>query len=178
VTGFLRFLGVFNAAVWFGAVVFYLFGVSVLLNSDEVRTLFGADHYDFFSRASLLIIQDRFYTIQWICAAVALIHLWTERWYLGRRTKRRWDGLILGALILSLWGDNYLVSRLSRLHNGQHARGASSELREASAKSFRNWQRIATLVHLYLLFGAGACLWRAANPESGPRFLSTSKLRS
>ena len=177
-TGFLRFLGVFNAAVWFGAVVFYLFGVSVLLNSTEAQALFGADHSDFFSRASQQIIQDRFYTIQWICAAVALVHIWTERWYLGRRTRRRWDGLLLGALILSLWGDNSLVSRLRQLHNGQHARDASPQLREASARSFRNWQRVATAMHLYLLFGAGACLWRAANPESGPRFLSTNKLRS
>jgi len=177
VTGFLRFVGIFNAAVWFGAVVFFLFGVSPALGSNMMKALFG-DAFQAYSGATLHIIAARFFSLQLVCGLVGYVHVWLERLYLGRRSNRLWDWLFLIAIVFCLWGKFGLNPKLDSLHRTVHARASSEQTREVAAKSYRVWNGVTQFLNVFLLAGAGACLWRNANPDTTPRFLTPSPLRS
>ena len=87
-TGFLRFIGTANAAVWFGAAVFFTLAAGPAIFSTEVQNLFGDAGFRFYAGGVALAVLKRYFIVQCACGIIALVHLWAEWLYLGRKASR------------------------------------------------------------------------------------------
>jgi Domain of unknown function (DUF4149) len=175
VIGFLRFVGVLNAAVWFGSAIFFTFGVGFAPFSPAMRALLGANNFPYFSGAIAQILIARYFHFHLVCAAVAVVHLLAEWLYLGK-SLRRFQTVLLAALCaLVLLGGYWLQPKLKGLHAIKYGVSNRTEVREAAARSFRAWHGVSQVLNLLAVGGLGLYLWRVANPSDPTRLLSAAK---
>jgi hypothetical protein len=177
VTGFLRYIGILNAAVWLGASIFFTFGIAPAAFSAEMQNLIGANNYPYFSGAIAQILVGRYFILQLICGIVAFLHMLTEWLYLGKTPRKLWLGLLIGLFAIALIGGDWLQPKLKDLHWVKY-RANQREQREIASQSFRAWHGAAQILNLVALVGLGLYLWRVANPPDPTRFVSTTKFRS
>ncbi|HEY9173589.1 MAG TPA: DUF4149 domain-containing protein [Verrucomicrobiae bacterium] len=177
VIGFLRFVGLLNAAVWLGAAVFFTFGAGPAAFSDEMKTLLGPKNHPYFSGAIAQVLIARYFTFQLICGVIAALHLFTEWLYLGRPMRRFTGYLLVGLLLLGLAGDFGMQPKIKRLHAAKYAVNATPQSREAAARSLAAWHGVAQSVNLLMLAGLVVYVWRVANPSEATRFVPAVKLR-
>jgi len=178
VIGFLRFVGIANAAAWLGAAIFYTVCAGPAVVSADMQTLLGPRYYPYFSGAIAQIVLARYFHFHLACATIALLHLLAEWIYLGRRTRRPWLGLLAVLFGFSLLGSVWLGPKLARLHRTRHALNATQTTRDLAEKSFRLWRGVFQAVNVLMIGGVAVCLWRVANPPDELRFVSTPKFRS
>jgi len=174
-----------NAAVWFGAALFLVAGVTPALASRDVQALFRdvhgvfhEQHFAFLSGAVTQVISTRFFYWHIVCTLIALLHLLAEWLYLGRSAHRAWLVLLGGLLALGLIGNAWIVPKLAQLHRTRHAVNLAPAHREAAAKSFASWNRFFQGVNLLILGGVVVYFWRATTPSDPLRFVGPSKFRS
>jgi hypothetical protein len=177
VIGFLRFLGLMNAAVWFGAAVFFTFGVGAAPFSPEMKELLGPKTSAYFPGAIAQIFVARYFHLQFACGAVALLHLVGEWIYLGRTPRGLWLGLLISLISIGLLGGYWLQPKMKNLHTAKYAVNASAATRETADRSFRIWHGVSQGANLLMLAGLAIYLWRIANPPDPTRFVSTSNFR-
>ena len=173
--GFLRFVGLLNAAVWFGTAIFFTFGVGFAPFSQEMRDLLGPKNFPYFSGAIAQILIARYFRFQVGCAIVATLHLLAEWLYLGKYPQRLQTGLLIGVASAALVGGYWLQPRLKGLHATKYGVNSRAEIREAAARSFKAWHGVSQVVNLLVVGGLGIYLWRAANPHDQTRFVSAVK---
>lgn len=171
VIGFLRFVGIVNAAVWLGAAVLFTFGAGPAVFSEDMSALLGPANFPYFSGAIAQVLIARFFKLQLICVGLALAHLFVEWLYLGRLPGRLTGGLLALVLALGLVADFGFQPRIKQLHAAKYAVNAPVESREAAARSLRVWHGTAQGFNLLLLVGLTAYLWRVANPTDPSRSL-------
>jgi len=169
---FLRFVGLMNAAVWFGATVFFAVGAGPAIFSQDMKHLLGENHYPYFSGAIAQIVIARYFHLQLVCSLVALLHAAAEWLYLGRPLQRFGLGLLLGLLFLSFVGGCGMQPRIKELHARKYALNYAPEVRESAAKSLRVWHGLAQVVNVVMLGGLAVYLWRVAHPVSTARFVT------
>ncbi len=171
---FLRFTGILNAAVWFGAALFFTFGIAPAFFTAEMKKLLGGDLY-----AGLVaqIILERYFVLHYCCGAIALIHQLAEWVYLGKALQRLTFGLLLSILVLNLAGGLWLKPKLSELHRIRYSPQVPASQRDEAARSFRSWHGVSATINLAVLAGLAFFAWRIAMPPNGPRFV-TGKFRS
>jgi hypothetical protein len=167
-----------NAAVWFGAAVFYVLGTSPALTSPEMQGLLGARNYPYYSVAIAQAVAIRFYHLQLACSAVAVFHLAAGWLYLGKVPEKLWRGLLLGLIAISLCSGLWLQPWLKRLHNDRYRINARPEEQMVAATRFHTWQTVYNVLNGLMVCGLGAYFWRTANPPDATRFVSTTKFRS
>jgi hypothetical protein len=175
VIGFLRFVGILNAAVWFGAAIFFTFGAGLAPFSPEMEYLLGSNNFPYFSGAIAQILVARYFRLQLVCGAVAIVHLLAEWLYLGKYPRRFQMALLAGLCSAALIGGYWLQPRLKALHATKYGVNTRPEIREAADRSFRAWHGVSQVVNLLLVGGLAAYLWRAANPSDPTRFVSSVK---
>ena len=173
--GFLRFVGVLNAAVWFGSAIFFTFGVGRAPFSPEMKGLLGANNFPYFSGAIAQILIARYFHFQLACAAVAIVHLLAEWLYLGKSLRRFRTGLVAALCAAVLLGGYWLQPRLKGLHAVKYGVNNRLEIREAAARSFRTWHGVSQVINLLAVGGLAVYLWRVANPSDPTRFVSAVK---
>ena len=173
--GFLRFVGILNAAVWFGTAIFFTFGTGLVPFSQEMRDLLGPNNFPFYSGAVAQIFIARFFHFQAGCAIVAVLHLFAEWLYLGKYPQKLQAGLLIGLASAVLIGGYWLQPRLKALHATKYSVSARPEIREAAARSFRTWHGVSQVENLLVVGGLVVYLWRAANPSDQTRFVSAAK---
>ena len=173
---FLRFSGVLNAAVWFGAAMFFTFGIAPAFFSTEMKNLFQ-QNFDLYSGLVAQIVLERYFVLHYCCGAIALIHQLAEWVYLGKALQRLTFGLLLSILVLNLTGGVWLKPKLTELHRIKYAQKSSPTQREEAGKAFRSWHGVSQMMNLAVLAGLGFFAWRIAMPPNGPRFV-TGKFRS
>ena len=176
--GFLKFVGILNAAVWFGAAVFFTFGTGRAPFSQEMKALLGANNYPYFSGAIAQILIARYFHLQFVCSIIAVVHLLAEWLYLGKFPRKLQLGLLLGLCSACLIGGLWLQPKLKALHATKYGVNTRPELREAASRSFRAWHGVSMGVNLLLVGGLAAYLWRVANSGEPTRFVSAVKFRS
>ena len=176
-TGFLRFVGILNAAVWLGAAVAFSFAALPAMFSQEMNGLLQ-QNYPYFSGAIAQLLVARYFSLQLICGALALLHLLVERMYLGKSLRKIWYGLVLALFAAALAGNYWLQPKMKELHRTKYAVNLRPEARDAAARSFRAWHGASQAVNLLMLSGLIAYLWRVSNASDEPRFVSTVKFRS
>ena len=177
-TGFLRFVGILNAAIWLGAAIFFTLGIAPAIFSGEMQTLLGRDYYPYFSGAIAQVLIARYFKLELICAIVALLHFMAEWLYLGKSAQKLWLGLVIGLFSLGIFGGFWLQPRLKELHTVRYAASTPRETRDAARQSFRTLHGTAQVINLLMLCGLGVYFWHVANPPDPTRFVSTAKFRS
>jgi hypothetical protein len=178
VTGILKFVGILNAAVWFGAAVFFTFGTGRAPFSPEMKALLGADNYPYFSGAIAQILIARYFRLQLICGTIAVLHLLAEWLYLGKAPQKVRLGLLLGLCAACLMGAVWLQPKLKGLHAAKYGTNTRPALREAASRSFRTWHGVSMGLNLLVVGGLVVYLWGVANPADPTRFVSSFKLKS
>ena len=173
--GFLRFVGILNAAVWFGTAIFFTFGTGLVPFSQEMRDLLGPSNFPFFSGAIAQILIARYFHFQVGCAIIAALHLIAEWLYLGKYPQKLQAGLLIGLASAALIGGYWVQPRLKALHATKYSVNTRPEIREAAARSFKAWHGVSQVVNLLMVSGLAVYLWRAANPSDHTRFVSAVK---
>jgi hypothetical protein len=175
VIGLLRTVGLFNAAVWFGATIFFALGVDSTSTSPEMKELLGQKSSPYFTIAIGQLFETRYFHWFVACSIVSLLHLAGEWLYLGKYPHRLWLTLLLGLWICGVAQGYAIQPRLKELHRLQFER---PQLREAAARAYGAWRIVSQSVNFLLVVGLGVYLWRIGNPADPPRFLSANKFHS
>lgn len=173
--GFLRFVGILNAAVWFGAAIFFTFGVGLAPFSQAMKDLLGPNNYPYFSGAIAQILIGRYFYFQLACAGVAVLHLFAEWLYLGKYPQKLQVGLLIALSSAALVGGYWVQPRLKTLHAAKYGVNTRPEIREAAVRSFKAWHGVSLVINLLAVGGLGVYLWRVANPSDTTRFVSAVK---
>jgi hypothetical protein len=175
VIGFLRFVGILNAAVWFGSAIFFTFSAGTAPFSPEMKSLLGANNFPYFSGAIAQIFIARYFHFHLVCAAIAVAHLLAEALYLGRSLRRFQAYLLAGLCAVLLLGEFWLQPKLKALHAVKYGVNTRLEIREVAARSFRTWHGASQVINLFAVAGLTVYLWRVANPPDTTRFVSAAK---
>ena len=178
--GLLRFLGIANAAVWFGSSLFFTLVVGPAVFSSQMLTLFGAagpDTAKFYAGSVAQILFEGYFTLHHWCGALALIYLLSEWLLTGRPLQRLTLGLALAIFCLGLAGGFLLQPRMQQWHKIKYKVVAPiPPLQvEQAARSFRIWHGIAQAGNLASLIGLGVVLWRISQPNGAARYMGRVK---
>lgn len=175
----LRFIGVFNAAVWFGAVLFFTVSVAPTVFAPELKWIFGQAHTGLVAQALL----GALYVTQYWCGGIALLHQLAEWVYLGKPLHRFTFSLLIFICGVNLLGGLVLQPKMKAWHNMKY----SSELfrrelyppeqKKNAERLFGVWHRVSLTFHLVTIGGLGYYLWRTAVQVNGPRFVAAGKFR-
>jgi hypothetical protein len=171
VSGFLRFVGIVNAAIWFGASIFFAGVVLPGIFSEDVHRLFGEETaYKYYAGGVAMALFGRFFVLQYLCGAVALLHLFAEKLYLGRAFPRLATSIAVGVLFLSLVGGLAVQPRLREFRQTMYSITASADQKAAAAHSFGVWHGASMAVNLVVLAGLLVYLTRMARSEESSRY--------
>lgn len=174
--GFLRIVGVFNAAVWFGASVAFTFVFGQAVFSQDMRTLLGEAHAPFYMGAIAIILISRFFDLQMICGLVAFAHIVAEWVYLSRPLSRLWRLLLALLCALVLFGAFIAQPRIQSLHRVKYATRVTEEQRRSAARWLKFWHGSSQGANLVVLVILGAHFWRVVNSPSPGRLAAPFKL--
>jgi hypothetical protein len=173
VIGFLRFVGVLNASVWLGAVIFFTLGAAPALFSNEMLSFLPRAY----AGAAALVVVKRYLILQQVCAMIALAHMFGEWLYTGKPLHRLSLGMLCGLLGLALVSGFWLQPKMRYLHVIMYAPGPSQEQKEQAGKTFRLLHGAAQVPNVLILCGLLVYLWQITNPANAPRFYSLNKFR-
>jgi hypothetical protein len=166
VIGFLRILGVANAAVWFGAAIFFTFAVGPAFFSDRMLNLLGRPH----AGAAAQLVLERYFLLHQICGGVALVHVVAEWLYMGKPLQRLTLWLLIGIYSLGLIGGYGLQPKLQGLHRTIYGPGATTEQRQQARRSFNTFHGLSQFLNLVVMAGVALYLWRVTAPGNGYRY--------
>ena len=172
VIGFLRFVGILNAAVWFGTAIFFSFGVGLAPFSPEMKSLLGENNYPYYSGAIAQILIARYFKFHIACGALAVLHLLAEWLYLGKLPQKFQAGLLIGLCSAALLGGYWLQPKMKALHAIKYGANNRPEIRQAADHSFKAWHGVSQVLNLLVVTGLAVYLWRSANPSDPTRFVS------
>ncbi len=176
-TSLLRIAGIINAAVWFGAAIFFTCGVGPAVFSQDMHDLFREPAFHYYAGGVALILIKRYFILQYVCGSVALLHLGAERFYLGRKAGRAVLGFLILVFGLSLAGGFWVQPKMEGLRQVKYGAQAP-EQREQAGRSFDNWHGTTMAVNLCILAGLVFYLVHVARPPEAGRYNSLSKFRS
>ncbi len=171
---FLRFIGVMNAAVWFGSAVFILAAAPVFFTTGVQSTPLGK----FWPGVMVQFLFERFFYIQCVCATLAIAHQLAEWVYLGRALQR-WIMIMLGALLLFILAEGLWLQPKMRSLNlvkwGLNERYAAVQYpmtqRQDADASFKQWHRVSRIFGLFATMAVGTFFWKVIHPGDTPRFI-------
>jgi hypothetical protein len=170
VIGFLRFVAIINAAIWFGAAIFFAAGVLPAVFSTEMHQLFHENTAQpFYSGAVAQALFQRYFALQCICGAVALIHLVAEKLYLGRAMPRLGTSLVAALFCFGLIGSFWLLPHMKDLRQTAYF-GRTPEEKEHARHSFAMWHGFSEVVNVFIIAGLLVHLVRVARPAVPGRY--------
>jgi hypothetical protein len=171
VTGFLRFVGLLNAAVWCGSTIFLTVGLPALF-TPELKGLLTAPGVGFAAQA----VVGRYFILQYCCAGIALAHLIAEWLYAGRPLWRFNLGLIIALLCIGLVEGLVVQPRMRSLFLTKYY-GRTADQQAQAAHAFGLWHGASEMVNLCVMVALVLYLWRVSKEAEHPRFVSFSKIR-
>jgi hypothetical protein len=171
VIGFLRFVGLVNAAVWFGATIFFVVTVPPAFSSSTMEQLLTGGGV---REAVEQVLWSRFFIVHHVCGAIALVHLLAEWLYTSKTLERLLLGLVLGIFSVGLISGLWLQPRVEKLNYTRHFAPAL-EQKGAADRSFRFWKGALQALNLGMAAGLLVYFWRLSNPATTPRFSGTPK---
>lgn len=164
--GFLRTIGVINAALWFGGTVFFTFFAAPAFFTEAMTTLLTKAY----AGAAAQLVMERYFYLHMACGLVALAHLVGESLYLGRPVLRWSLSLLAAVFILNLIGGYGLQPTLKRLHVKIYLPSTPEDVREPARKSFRLWHGVSQGLNLVVFVGISAYLLRVTRSGDSSRF--------
>lgn len=167
----LRIIGVFNAAIWLGSAVFFTFGIAPGIFSDEMKRVFG----DFYTGVIAQNLIGRYFLVNLICAAIALVHFFGEMIYAGKPFRRFTFGLLIAVFALGLLGGYVFTPKMKELHQLKY-RGSEEQQATARAQHSR-FHAISMIGNFISLIAIIIYTWQVTNPPDHTRFVSAQKFR-
>ena len=170
----LRFVGIVNAAIWLGSAVFLTFVVGPAVFSPTMLELLSRYHAGRVAQ----ILLGRYFILQHVCGALAVLHLVADWLYAGRNPRR--FGLWLLAILvgLGLVGGFWFQPKMKELSTIKYAPTATPAQQEAAGKSFGMWHGVSQAMNLVMLGGVLVYFWRLVKTEVPAKFGRTSRLHS
>ena len=180
-TGFLRFIGILNAAMWLGGSLYFTFVAGQAPFSQETRAIFGAEqnpHTAYYVGAIAQVGVARFFSFQLFCGIVAFVHLSAEWLYQDRRNRKPL-ALMLGVMLaVTVLGKYALQPTMRDLFRAKYALNYTQPQRDVAARSFAIWHGVSMTVNLFMLGGLVVYLVQMSRPPEVGRFVSASQFRS
>lgn len=167
----LRAIGVFNAAVWLGAAIFFTFGVAPGIFSDEMKRVFGP-YYTGVIGQNLIA---RYFAVNLICGVIAIVHFFAEIIYTGKPFRRFTVGLLITVLSLGLLGQYVFAPKIKAVHHTKYL-GAADD-RPAAEKQLSRLHAVSSIGNLISLIALVIYTWQVTNPPDYTRFVSAQKFR-
>lgn len=168
VSGFLRSIGIINAAIWFGGGVFFAAGILPAVFSSDLHTLFHEGANPYYTGAVALVLFRHYFALQYICGAIAILHLLAEKFYSGRSAPRWTMILVVVLFTFGLIGGLWFQPHMEHLRQMRYT-APSVELREQARHSFGLWHGLSESINLLLLAGLLAHLLRVTRQASPGR---------
>lgn len=163
--GFLRIVGVMNAAVWFGAAIFFNFLIAPLFSSPEALSVLSWKLSGWLAQGAL----ERYFQLNLWCAGIGLLHLVAECVYLGRPLSRLHLFLLAGLLCLTLAGSYGLQPQLQKLHIARyHQRSSPQEIQQAT-RGYGAWNGVTQFLNYLALAGILVYFWQVSGLNSAAR---------
>jgi hypothetical protein len=159
VSGFLRFVGILNAAIWCGSAIFLAIALPAIF-SPALKQLLTAPGVGFAAEA----IVARFFVVQYWCGAIGLAHLAAEWLYAARPARPLLLGLLVGLLAVALFGGLWVQPKMQYLHK-IHYFGQTAEQRDRAGQTFAVWHGASESVNLLVIAGLIIYLWRISSPR-------------
>jgi hypothetical protein len=171
----MRFIGVMNAAVWFGGTLFFTVAISPFFSGSELVRILS----ETYSTLAGHLLADRYYALQYWCGALAVAHLLAEWVYLGRALQRLTLWALIAAFLLGFVGGLVIHPRIKHYHQHRYGRAeAFTPAQKAQGtRSYGVWTKTAFGFQVVALGCIAIYTWRMLNPPVGPRFVPTNKFR-
>jgi hypothetical protein len=170
---FLRILGVTNAAIWFGAAVFFTVAIGPAFFSNQMLSILPRSHA---GAAAQIVLEYYFSMHQW-CGGIAVVHLIGE-WLYASKPLRRWIlYLVLALFGLGLLGGQVFQPKLKKLHLEMYGLRSTEQQRTQAKKSFDLWHGVAQTTNLLMALGLFAYLLQVTSPGVPSRFAAANKFR-
>jgi hypothetical protein len=174
VVGFLRIIGVINAAVWLGSLIFFTTAVGPAFFSEEMTNLLGKPYA---GAAAQIVIQRYFYVQMW-CAGIALAHLIAEWLYSGKPFQRFTLLLLMSLFVLSLIGGYMFVPKMKQLHLRMYAVQTTMAEKASAKRSFGILHGTSSLMNLLVICGVMVYVWQVTKPVNTARFSSFTRFKT
>lgn len=171
---FIRFVGVVNLAVWFGAAVFFTVAAGPAFFSTEMLTFLPRPY----AAASAEVIIKRYLLLQQWCGVIALMHVLVEYLYSGRQVERRNLAVLSALFILALVGSYWLVPHMHRLQRTMYAPTSNAAQQAAARSSFGLLHGLSQGANVIMMGGVLFCLWRLTRTGNGTWHPRLDKIRS
>jgi hypothetical protein len=170
---FIRFVGLINIAVWFGAGVFFTVAAGPAFFSADMLSFLPRPHA---GRAAEVVIERYLLLQQW-CGAIALLHMLVAYLYSGRQVERLSLGLVSTLLVLALIGSHWLVPHMHQLQRTMYSPVTSAVQQAAARSSFGLLHGASQVVNLLMILALLYHLWHLTRPLNPPRFGALDKIR-
>ena len=167
----LRFVGIVNAAVWFGAAIFLTFAAGPAFFSAEMLDLLPRYHA---GRAAQIVLA-RYFILQQVCGGIAVAHLLLEWLYAGRQPGRFGLWLLSLMVAVGLAGGLWLQPKLKHLHAVKYAPDTTTAQKAEAGKAFGAWHGVSQTANLLLTAGVLLYFWRTVNASAVPRLAKIAR---
>jgi p-aminobenzoyl-glutamate transporter AbgT len=172
VPGFLRFVGLFNAAVWVGGSVFFSFLAASVFFTPEVKAFAPPPANGLVAQAVL----GRYFALHYICGTIASLHLFIEWLYNGGGFPKRAISIVCVLLGLALVGGKFISPKLTVWHQQKHQVELKSDggltMNELEAdvvqnaeRKFAVWHGVSQLINLAMVILLIWRFWRMTHPN-------------
>ena len=169
----IRFVGILNAAIWLGSIVFFTVVGGPAFFSPEMESILPRPY----AARAVEVIISRLYSLQMICAFVALSHLAIEYFHCGRTPPRANVGLLTTLLILNLIGAFWLLPKMHGLQGVRYSPETTEVQKAEAARRFGAWHGISQVVNLFVLGVLVFHVWSVTRSIESPRFSNWEKFR-
>lgn len=163
---FIRFVGVVNITVWFGAAVFFTIAAGPAFFSAEMLSFLPRAYA---GRAAEVIIERYLLFQQW-CGAIALLHVLVEYLYSGRQVDRWSLGLLSTLFVFALIGSYWLLPHMHDLQRTMYAPAATAVQQAAARSRFGLLHGASYMVNILMILGLLYYLWRLTRSSQPLRF--------
>jgi len=170
---FLRIIGIANAALWFGASLFFLICIRSVFQSEQLTQLVPHP----FSEASMHVLLAKYLVLLMLCAFVAIVQHCAEQWYAGRPIFRLRLGILLTLVVITFILKWVIFPSMTQQHIRAYRPTASQQDLQEGARAYRLWKTGFHFVHLFVVLGSFSQLWQVTRNQSSYRELGMHQFR-
>ena len=182
---FIRFIGIFNIAVWAGGSVFFSFLAGKVFFSPEVTQFTPPPYNGLIAQAML----ERFFLLHYICGILAISHLLLE-WFIKQDAFPKRPVSYIGILLLlALLGGKLISPNLNVWHQQKYQfqiksegdppmiefKPYSKEIRQDAKLKFNIWHGISQTVNLIMLIMLTYHFWKLIYPSNSSHLQTYSQ---
>jgi hypothetical protein len=163
-----------NAALWLGASIFGTFVALPTFFTPEMKALIPAPYNGFAAQMML----HRYLSLHYACAIIAILHLFGDFVYLGRRAERRIVATLAVIVVLGVLEGAWIEPRLKSLFAAKYNTRSSPAERQEAGRLFGPLHGLSQVANLIVIIGVGFYFWEINIRPTVPNRPKGSPLRA